>query len=90
MKQRYAALIYREAEADSESYGYYGVVPALPGCLTAGDSYGEVLARLPEAIALYLKDLDAVPVDVVDEPPHLAIVEVQVAAVDAEPVGVGG
>lgn len=90
MKQRYAALIYREVETDSESFSYYGVVPALPGCLTAGDSYAEVLERLPEAIELYLKDLDAIPVDIVDEPPHLAVIEVPVSVQGLEPVTVGG
>jgi predicted RNase H-like HicB family nuclease len=46
-----------EQEADG---GYVASVPALPGCVTQGDSREEVLSNIREAIELYIEDcLDA-------------------------------
>lgn len=33
---------------------FWGYVPDLPGCVTAGDSIGEVEEQLPEAVEHYL------------------------------------
>ncbi len=41
-------------EPDAESGGFSVSVPALPGCLTQGDTVDEALAMAREAIALYL------------------------------------
>ena len=35
---------------DAEEGGYWAEVPALPGCVTQGDSIEEVMANLREAI----------------------------------------
>jgi predicted RNase H-like HicB family nuclease len=40
--------------ADAEK-GYTAVVPALPGCVSEGDSAEEALDMVAEAIALYLE-----------------------------------
>jgi predicted RNase H-like HicB family nuclease len=46
-----------EQEADG---GFVASVPALPGCVTQGDSREEVLSNVREAIELYIEDcLDA-------------------------------
>jgi predicted RNase H-like HicB family nuclease len=36
--------------------GYVASVPALPGCLSQGDSRAEALKNIQEAIALYVED----------------------------------
>ena len=42
---------------EDESGGFIAVVPELPGCHTQGDSLGEVLENIREAIELYLETL---------------------------------
>lgn len=49
---------------DVESGGYTVTVPALPGCVTDGDTIEDALIRVEDAIALYLQDedeADAIP-----------------------------
>lgn len=49
----------------SEEGGYTVTVPALPGCVTQGETYEEAVAMAREAIALYLEvlieDGDTIP-----------------------------
>ena len=40
----------------SEDGGYTVYVPALPGCISEGDSLAEARENVREAIALYLED----------------------------------
>jgi len=50
----------------SDEGGYTAVVPALPGCVSEGDTRDEALANIREAIQLYLEPVDddvAVPAD---------------------------
>ncbi len=42
----------------SEDGGYTVYVPALPGCISEGDTLEEALANIREAIALYLEPLE--------------------------------
>ena len=42
-------ILHEEADG-----GYWAEVPALPGCVTEGDSYDEVVANLKEAIEGWL------------------------------------
>jgi predicted RNase H-like HicB family nuclease len=42
-----------EQEADG---GYVASVPALPGCISQGDTRGEAVANIREAIELYIED----------------------------------
>lgn len=86
MKRRYAVLIYREANPADNDYRFYAVVPSLPGCITGGDSYDEVMENVREAIAVYVDGMEEIPVDFELEPPHLAIVDVDVSV----PASVGG
>ena len=39
----------------SEEGGYTAFVPALPGCISEGDSREEALTNIKEAIKLYLE-----------------------------------
>ena len=53
-----------EQESDG---GYVVTVPALPGCVTQGDSREEALRNIREAIELYIEDCraagDVVPIE---------------------------
>ena len=39
----------------SDEGGYTAIVPALPGCISEGDTRDEALANIQEAIQLYLE-----------------------------------
>ena len=43
---------------EKDEHGYYAYCPELEGCQTQGDSLGEVIANMKEAIELYLETLD--------------------------------
>ncbi len=63
-------------EEGPESYGAY--VPDLPGCAVIGESRGEVIKLIQEAIELHLQSLKELGDDI---PPPLSSVEfVDVAA----------
>ncbi|MBI4671249.1 MAG: type II toxin-antitoxin system HicB family antitoxin [Chloroflexi bacterium] len=40
---------------EAEEGGYSVTVPALPGCISEGDSYEEALENIKDAIQLYLR-----------------------------------
>ncbi len=42
---------------EAEEGGYWAEVPALPGCVTEGDTIEELQENLKEAIELYLRPL---------------------------------
>ena len=42
----------------SDEGGYTVIVPALPGCVSEGDSREEAIANIQEAIRLYLEPVD--------------------------------
>ena len=46
----------------SEEGGYTASVPALPGCISEGDTMEEAVANIREAIELYLEPQDDNPV----------------------------
>jgi predicted RNase H-like HicB family nuclease len=50
---KYRVLI----EQDEDGF-YVAEVPALPGCVSQGDTREEALANIREAIALYLESLE--------------------------------
>jgi len=43
----------------SDDGGYTVTVPALPGCISEGDSKAEALRNIRQAIQLYLEDVPA-------------------------------
>ena len=58
----------------SEDGGYTAIVPALPGCLSEGDTREEALANVQEAITLYLEPIE----DDWDFAPNAEVLEVAV------------
>jgi predicted RNase H-like HicB family nuclease len=48
---RYTVVLEEEADG-----GYVVSVPALPGCVSEGDTRADALANIREAIALYIDD----------------------------------
>jgi predicted RNase H-like HicB family nuclease len=51
---KYTVVLLRENDG-----GYVVTVPALPGCVSQGDSREEALKNIEEAIELYLEDVRA-------------------------------
>ncbi len=51
---RYTVVLEREADG-----GYVASVPALPGCVSQGDTRDAALANIREAIELYVEDCRA-------------------------------
>jgi predicted RNase H-like HicB family nuclease len=51
----------------SEAGGYTVYVPALPGCISEGDTRGQALANIKDAIELYLDDFTLAPAPEVAE-----------------------
>lgn len=42
----------------SDEGGFTAIVPALPGCISEGDTRNEALANVQEAIQVYLESVD--------------------------------
>ncbi len=60
--------------------GYTVTVPALPGCITQGETTEECIAHAQEAIALYLEDLVGSGEPIPEETAHPQVLQVTVAA----------
>jgi len=56
----------------SDEGGYTALVPALPGCISEGDTREDALANIHEAIELYLEPVD----DDLDFPPDAELLEI--------------
>jgi predicted RNase H-like HicB family nuclease len=54
LTMKYTVVLQREADG-----GYVATVPALPGCVSQGDTRSESLDNIKEAIELYLEDVQA-------------------------------
>ena len=65
-------------DPDLEDGGYTVTVPALPGCITQGETVEEAVEMARDAIALYLEDLraDGLPIPEETERPQLITVAV--------------
>lgn len=73
MARRFTVLL----EPDREAGGFVVKVPALPGCVTQGETVDEALANAREAIELVLKDMAERGETVSDD--QVIVVEVEVA-----------
>ncbi len=51
---KYTVVLQREDDG-----GYVVTVPALPGCVSQGDTRQEALRNIEEAIEIYLEDVKA-------------------------------
>ena len=58
----------------SDEGGFTAVVPALPGCVSEGNSREEALANIQEAIYLYLEPVD----DDLTTSPEAEVIEIAV------------
>jgi predicted RNase H-like HicB family nuclease len=47
----YTVILQQEPDG-----GFVAVVPALPGCVSQGDTRNEALANVREAVAVYIED----------------------------------
>jgi len=63
MVRKYFKVIFEPQEEG----GFTVTVPALPGCISEGDTYDEALANIKEAIALYIESLQADGIPVPEE-----------------------
>jgi antitoxin HicB len=52
-------LSYRIRQPRAPEGGYTVTIPALPGCITEGETIDECLANAREAIELYIESLQA-------------------------------
>lgn len=75
LKARFKVLL----EWNEQGGGYTVTVPALPGCLSEGDTVEEALGNIREAIEGYLEALRKQGRAVPAEDVHLLIGEVEVA-----------
>ena len=67
-------------DPDPAEGGYTVTVPALPGCVTEGETVDECIANAQEAIQLYLADLLASGEPIPEEREHPKLLTVTVAA----------
>ena len=56
----------------SDEGGYTAIVPALPGCISEGDTREDALANIHEAIELYLETVE----DDLHFPPDAELLEI--------------
>jgi len=58
VKKKLAKVFKYTAIFEPEEVGGYSVtIPALPGCISQGDTFEEALTNIKEAAELYLEDL---------------------------------
>jgi len=71
----------------AEEGGYTAIVPALPGCITEGDTFEQSLKMIQEAISLYLESLKAhnEPIPIEDKPSIATEVKVEFPAYSRRP-----
>jgi predicted RNase H-like HicB family nuclease len=73
---RYTIILHPEPE----ERGYSVTVPALPGCLTQGETIEEAIGMAKDAIRLYIESLIADGEPVPEETEHPQAVVIDVAA----------
>lgn len=52
-------MVFQVVLEPSEEGGYTAVVPALPGCISEGDTVDEAMRNIREAMELYLEPIEA-------------------------------
>jgi predicted RNase H-like HicB family nuclease len=74
--RRYTLLLIPDPDAG----GYTVEVPALPGCITEGDTLEEAVANAREAIAVWIKSAEKHGEEIPEEKAPLGLVNIVVAA----------
>ncbi len=67
-------------EPDGDEGGYTVTVPALPGCVTQGETIEEAIAMAKDAISLYIETLIAEGEPIPQEREHPQSIVINVAA----------
>lgn len=57
MKKTAKVFKYTAVFSPEETGGYSITIPALPGCVSQGETFEEALANIKEAAELYLEDM---------------------------------
>jgi antitoxin HicB len=65
-------------DPDTKDGGYTVTVPALPGCITEGDTREEAIANAKEAIELYIESLLADGEPIPNDLPDVEVLKVAV------------
>lgn len=77
MKSRKAQVLKYTAVFEPEKTGGYSVtIPALPGCISQGETFEEALENIKEAAELYLEDLKESEIPKEEKPIVVSPVEV--------------
>lgn len=74
--KRYTIIL----EPDMEEGGYTVLVPALPGCITQGETLEQCIERAKEAITGYIESLQAHGEPVPEETERPQMITIDVAA----------
>ena len=77
ISQRHYTIILHP---DAEEGGYTVTVPALPGCITQGETLEEAIAMAKDAIRLHIESLIAEGEPVPEEHEHPQAIIIDVAA----------
>lgn len=56
IKKAKAGMKFKALVRKGADFGYVAEVPALPGCVSQGETAAEALSNIQEAIALYIED----------------------------------
>ena len=76
-KKKLAKVFKYTAVFEPEEVGGYSVtIPALPGCISQGETFEESLANIKEAAELYLEDLKESEIPREEKPIVVSPVEV--------------
>lgn len=59
--REWIAMVFKVVLEPSEDGGYTALVPALPGCISEGDTVNEAMDNVREAIELYLEPVEDIP-----------------------------
>ena len=73
--RRYTIIL----EPDEEDGGFTVLVPALPGCVTQGESVAQCIERAQEAIVGYIESLEAAGERVPEETERPQAITIEVA-----------
>lgn len=76
----YQYTIILHPDPDPEEGGYTVTVPALPGCITQGETLEEAIAMAKDVIRLYVESLIADGEPVPEERDHPQAIVIEVAA----------
>ena len=61
---------------EPEKVGYSATIPALPGCISEGDTFEKALSNIKEAAELYLEDLKGSEIPRESRSPVISPIEV--------------